>query len=322
MQAEEALIINDHSVDFTFVEWVEHWIEKSSLTKEETTAAQYRHCLERYIRPFFQSVSLQDADENTLQHFYDNLGPVGKQLSAQTIHLVRCVIHQALSFAVSNRLLLYNPADLTYTLNRSYNRCELLREELIIKILRKDFHHMYENFFPMLLLTAMRYGECAGLSWDAVDLEKRTLQIRQQLVEYEQDTHTVRVIKPYPKNHKSRTILLAEAACQYLEEQKELQSRQQKKYKATWNNHQNLVFTDPDGSMLKHYKVTRRFKMLATAYGMPEATIHTLRHTSCSILYHATNNISLLREYAGHSSDGAAYYYVHSLDSLRGALPQ
>ena len=316
MQAENALITKDHSVDYTFVEWVEHWIEMTSLSKEETTAAQYRHCLDRYIRSYFQNTSMQNVDENILQDFYDKLGPGGKQLSTQTIHMVKCVLHQALTFAVNNRLLLYNPADLVYTLNRSYNRCELLQEGLFNAILEKRFHHSYENFYPLLLLTTMRYGECAGLTWDAMDFESRTLRIRQQLVEFSRNGHTVRSIKPYSKNHKTRVILLPETACQFLKDQKELQN--QYRLKTVWDSPYNLVFTDPDGSMLKHYKVTRRFKSLAASYGMPNATIHTLRHTGCSILYHITNDISLLREYAGHSSDGAANYYIHSLEMLKG----
>ena len=318
MQAKTTTVANAHSMDVSLVEWVEHWIGMISFSIEETTAAQYRLCLDRYIQPYFQGISLLDADENTIQLFFDMLGPNGKKLSAQTIHLVKCVLHQALAFAVNNRRLLYNPADLVYTLNRSYNRCELLRKELFLAILEKRFHHAYENLYPLLLMTTMRYGECAGLTWDAVDIERRKLRIQQQLVEFGQDGHTVRSIKPYSKNHKIRTILLPKAACQFLMDQEKLQSQYRKK--AVWANPCNLVFTDPDGAMLKHYKVTRRFKSLATAYGMPNATIHTLRHTGCSILYHLSNDISLLREYAGHSSDGAANYYIHTLEMLKGAV--
>lgn len=304
--------------NITFVSWIRHWIEMKAPTAEETTVAQYLNCLSRYIQPYFQDMNLQVVDENALQYFFDTLGPAGKQLSAQTIHLVKCIIHQALDYAVNTRLLLYNPEDLTYILNRSYNRYELLKKDLIIKILQKDYHQAYENLYPLLLLTAMRYGECAGLSWEAVDFKRKTLHIQHQLVEFKQNAHTVRMIKPYPKNHKDRTILIPENACRYLVEQKNLQNRYRTKYKAIWNNPYNLVFTDPDGSMLKHYKVTRRFKALARTCEMPDATLRTIRHTGCSLLYYCTNNLSLLRDYTGHSSDGAAYYYIHSLENMQG----
>lgn len=305
---------------FSIQSWYKQWLEAIRGSIEETTFAQYQHCLTRYIFPYYGDVPLDSLNEDSVQAFYNSLGRNGKNLSAQTVHLIKTVLHQGLDYAVNNCVLAYNPSDLAYTAKRYYNRSEILSSKIIRHILHKDFHNTYENMFPVLLLTTMRYGECAGLSWDAIDDKRKTLAVKQQLVEYQKNGHTVQSLKPYPKGQRRREILLPDLVFQYLLDQKTLQQKFQTLSGAGWNNLSNLVFTNPDGSALRHYKVNRRFKKLVNFYGMPEATIHTLRHTGCSILYNVTGDVSVVREYSGHSSDGAAVYYIHSLASIKGDL--
>jgi integrase len=301
----------------TLKDWSLQWLNTLQNSVAETTIAQYKHCITRYILPYFGSSLLTDISEDDIQLFYNRLANGEKALSTQTVHLTASVLHGCLSYAVNNHILAYNPADLAYVHKRTYNRGEILPDEMIRYILKKRFKNTYENFFPVLLFSALRYGECAGLSWECVDFSRNTILIRQQLTEFSSEGKTIRVIRPCLKNYKERHIKLPEQAFRYFSDQKNLQERYKAAIGDSWSNPNNLVFTNKDGTPYQHYKVTRRFKKIAVLYGMPEASIHTLRHTGCSIIFQATKDINLLRQYTGHSSDGAAAYYIHSMETLK-----
>lgn len=45
-----------------------------------------------------------------------------------------------------------------------------------------------------------------------------------------------------------------------------------------WNNSENLVFTDPLGSHLKHDLIYRHLKRIFAQLGVPSLRFHDLRH--------------------------------------------
>lgn len=141
MYTKEFIHRQSHSITV----WYQQWLETIRGSVEETTLAQYQHCLTRYIFPYFEDASLESLNEDSIQFFYNSLGRSGKNLSAQTIHLIKIVLHQGLDYAVNNCVLSYNPSDLAYTAKRYYNRSEILSSEIIRHILHKDFHNTYPS---------------------------------------------------------------------------------------------------------------------------------------------------------------------------------
>ena len=76
-----------------------------------------------------------------------------------------------------------------------------------------------KNLIATLFFTGMRAGECIGLKWEYIDFNKKTISIREQMVNGEQ--------KQILKTTKSQRIIpMIEALIPYLEHQYKLTGKQ------------------------------------------------------------------------------------------------
>ena len=304
--------------ELTLTDWVTDYLESFGRFYAKTTLAKYKAITQCSIRPYFRDTLLTDVDENMVQDFYDSLGEGGKNLSRQTIHLIHSVLKGAFDAAVGMGALPYNPSELAYIKRRIYGNNTVLCDEIIRSVLRKNNKSEYENLFPVMLVSAMRYGEAAALRWDDIDPVRGCIHIHRHLITYNEGGHTHYEIADSTKNRTSRFVYLPPFAFDYFESQRKLQLKERAAAGPAWSNPDNLVFTNETGGPLRYYKVCRRFKKIVTPLGQPYANIHSLRHTGASICFMATRNISSVRAMTGNSGMASASYYIHYIDRERG----
>ncbi len=109
--------------------------------------------------------------------------PIAINLSPRTIYDIAATLRMALEDAVTKGLIAKNPAKLAA--NRSAGTKEarsLIPEEVRWFLVAAEGERL-EAGFILALHTGMRPGEWLGLPWDAVDLAKGTVTIRQALHE-------------------------------------------------------------------------------------------------------------------------------------------
>ena len=71
---------------------------------------------------------------------------------------------------------------------------------------------------------------------------------------------------------------------------------------ATWNNSDDLVFTDALGNHLKHDLIYRHLKRIFTQMGIPSLRFHDLRHSYAVLSIQAGDDIKTIQENLGHYS--------------------
>ena len=276
--------------DMKFNEWCLYWLEHTNYSRSITTHAKYEEIILRVIKPAFENKILSELKYQDIQGFIDILNIKG--LRAARISMIRSVLKMILECAANHNLISRNPASLAQSTKRNFKFSAVLNDEDIKKlILIKDD----SRYIPVILLTlflGLRIGECLGLSWNNIDMEKGNVNISQQFVSYYKDGKTIQSLLPYTKTRKNRILPLPEVA-------KELLEAQRKIYVA---NHDNLVFTEDDGSPILYAAFYYRFNQIMDKIGRPDITPHSLRHTAATTLLYNTKDILLVKEMLGHTS--------------------
>jgi integrase len=73
----------------------------------------------------------------------------------------------------------------------------------------------------------------------------------------------------------------------------------------------DLVFCKDDGTSWKPDHVSRRFKIIAAAAGLPVIKIHEGRHTAASLARDAEVDPEIRRKSLGHSDQAMTSHYTH-----------
>jgi Phage integrase family len=158
-----------------------------------------------------------------------------------------------------------------------------------------------ERLAPLFHLAGhagLRRGELCGLRWQDLDLDARVLVVRQQVV---QVGHRVVVGKPKTASGEDRPVDLDAGTVGVLRGWRRRQAAERLRAGPAWRD-SGLVFTRPDGSGWHPQQVTKRFRQLATAAGLPGCRLHDLRHLSASLQLAAGVDIAVVSKRLGHSA--------------------
>jgi integrase len=154
------------------------WLEGSlpSTVSPTTLHGRYEAVIRLYIEP---GIGLVPLAELRPSHVHDLYKSLSKTYAPNTIRGVHTVLHRALSQATTLELLPRNPSTGVELPRCSPSDKDVLREDDIKKLL--DFARGNKYYLALVLSvhTGMRAGEVCGLRWQDVDLEKKTVTVRQ-----------------------------------------------------------------------------------------------------------------------------------------------
>lgn len=145
----------------------------------------------------------------------------------------------------------------------------------------------------VLGFTGMRLAEAAGLTWDCIDFDERTLEVRRQW-----DEHGPRPTKTHTTGAVPMTATLTRALV-WLHAQRR----------------SDIVFAlrrNPDRPVYTNSWRQSNFRPAAVRAGLPDVTPHKLRHTFRSLLRVAGADQTLAKELLRHSTDEMSLYYAHT----------
>ncbi len=166
--------------------------------------------------------------------------------------------------------------------------------------------------------TGLRRGELLGLTWDAVDFERRVLHVRQALkVVGSGEKRSVEFAAP--KTDKSRRdVALTAGAVDLLRAQHAQQSALRLYLKGPFGD-ERLVFPNPrTGNAWKPDTFSNEFAARVSASGLPKATFHSLRHSFASISLRAGIPLKVVSETLGHTTIAiTGDIYQHVLGDLK-----
>ena len=198
-------------------EYFEGWIKRRRATAEkQATPYRYNSWYRNHLRQPLGQKKLEDIQVRDIHQIQFDMASRGYHPNTvnYTIQILRLILNDA----VREELLSRNPASsirpLRYTgvsATQSKHRALTIEEQkLFLAAAKKSF---YYEFFAFLLLTGMRHGEAATITWDDVDYQKNVLHVTKSLT-FDKEGHvvvggpkTAAGIRDIPMNHEIRKVL-------------------------------------------------------------------------------------------------------------------
>ncbi|MFQ6029338.1 MAG: site-specific integrase [Dehalococcoidia bacterium] len=171
------------------------------------------------------------------------------------------------------------------------------------------------DMFKLAIHTGMRRSELTGLKWDGIDFTTNTLRVTGTL----QRIIGKGLVAGPPKTRTGRrTIALGASAVELLHSVLGKQLALQAEIGDLYQNSEGYVFTDLTGNPIDSDRLSKEFRRVVKAAGLPGLSLHKLRHTHASLLLAEGVNIKVISERLGHSNVPLTLnVYSHLLPGLQ-----
>ena len=299
--------------DMPFGEWVEFWYENHCKPAvRPNTRTGYENNIRLYIRPRLGGIPLNKLTTNDIQQFINWMRQDGRSeyresrgegLSANTIRHCCGLCRRALEKAVTEKLIVRNPAEECKLPPARRMEMRLLSREELQKLLIQARAEGYYEVFLLELTTGLRVGELMALQWDDLNFSTGELRIERQVYQIKGEL----LIQP-PKNKASiRTVILPTAVVTAL-----------KKYKQTVFSQWMFPSPKKEEAPIAPSVVSHRLAKILKHAGCKKVRFHDLRHVFATNALEHGMDVKTLSTIIGHISSATTLnVYAHVTDDMQ-----
>jgi integrase len=278
------------------------------------TAQRYRQLVENQIAPHLGNRQLQKVSRLDIEAWHTTLRKGG--LAARTIGHAHRVLGKALRDAERDGLVIKNVCKVQGAPKVPDTEMVIVQDVpgLVAKLRGTRL------YVPamMALFTGMRLGEVLAVRWSRVDLDNKTIKVREAL---EATKGGIR-FKPPKSKAGRRDITLPEILVDALREHRRAALELRMQLGVGRLPDEALLFSNLEGEPLQPSNVSSDWGELAGRIGMPDVTFHGLRHSHASQLIDAGVDIVTVSKRLGHAKPSvtlAIYAHMFHIDDSKAA---
>ncbi|GAA3737768.1 integrase [Spinactinospora alkalitolerans] len=271
------------------------WMEDRDLSPK--TAQLYEGLLRIHLNPTFEHMPIKDIREAHIRKWRTarRRSKVGRSTVAKAYRLMRAILNTA----VRDELIRKNPCRIEGAGQEHSEERPVLSVAEVFK-LADAIKPRYRALVLLATFGSLRWGELAGLRRSHLDLEQRTVTIRETVYDVGE------LIKGAPKSRAGyRTVVLPSLIVGDLK-------RHLGEFSQAGPN--GLVFVGVKGNQLRRANFSKYWADACAAVGLEGIHLHDLRHTGNTYAAEAGASLRELMNRMGHSSTRAAMVYLHARD--------
>ncbi|MDX2393434.1 site-specific integrase [Streptomyces sp. DK15] len=292
-------------------EWLPFWLETFVRhDRKKTTYAKYETHVRLYLIPHLGSKRLETLGVRDVRRM---LAAVTAQASAATAKESHRVLRSALTAAnreelISRNVVMLVPAP--RVVQRELKPWDLNETLAFLEASRRD--PLYAAF-TLAVTLGLRRGEILGLRWSDIDLDRRTLTVRNQIQRVQKELYA-----DSTKNRRSRVIPLPRMCVAPLRWQRMRQAALQAAAKDERWEESDYVFTTRTGRPIEPRNISRSFERIGLDADLPRIRLYDVRHGCATLLFAAGVAPRVVMEILGHSQIAVTMnIYTHVADSGR-----
>jgi integrase len=314
--------------------WLERWLVSRTAPRSSTLRGYAAH-VRLYLAPCLGQILLADLSPAHVQAMFTAIArqheAISRPVTTATLVRVKATLRTALNAAIRAGHITTNaasraelptarrPKALVWTAQRvtEWQRTGIrppvavwtpAQTAAFLNAIRD--HRLYAAYH-LIALRGLRRGEACGLRWCDIDLDSGTEIICWQLQQY--DGHVV--LCPPKTAHSERTIALDRTTVTVLRAHR---AHQLAERAAAGDDYleSGYVFTRPNGDPMAPDWLSRYFRQLNEASGLPPIRLHDLRHGAASLALAAGADLKVVQDMLGHSS------IVLTADTYTSVLPE
>lgn len=260
-------------------DWKEEHFEKIAIG----TQTCYTPAIKR-AKAEFKNTRLCDITAKDITALLKSLADMG--YSQQTVKVQKTLISLVFSYAQSNDIIKFNPAEHAELPSKLPKKPRDIPDDETIKTVMQSSSLPFGDFALFLLLTGCRRGEALALQWKDVDYNTKTISINKNI--------TYNGNKPILESHTKtcagmRTVVLLDALLPILKEKQKISSPEP--------NH--FIFGKGQNP-LTQTEFRRRWQKYIKEADI-SITPHRLRHAYATILFDAKIDEKVAQTFMGHS---------------------
>lgn len=319
------------SASLTVEAWVKEWLARRDDDVRPNTHKGEKAPINKWILPFYGSRRVKDITGDDIRR----IAAVQKKHGNSTTYArsIQQLFQQILSDARADGYLVDDTALLAKKVRAAPNPRQALSVEQATRILDIAGQEPYGSRWVAALLQGMRQGECLGLTWDCVDLEKKIIDVSWQLQEIpysDKATGELAIPSGYHAQHLYGKYCLVRpktARGQRLIPLVPWMEAALRRWRGEApHSPYGLVWCHEDGKPVNSKQDLRAWKQLQDAAGVRRSdgkyfVLHEARNTCATLLLEAGVDPEVIKSILGHSSivTSRAYMRVNQ-DMARAAL--
>lgn len=286
-----------------FSVYLDTWLDDKDQSVRANTAKSYRDYAKVHITPTLGNTPVKDITWRDLQRFQDSLK---RGHTNSTVKKIFIPVRGALDDAVRDGAITSNPASLVKRLPKEEKatKARALTSDEVADVLEavERAGEPLRAAVTLALVCGLRRSEALGLRWIDIDLQKKTLKVRNTVTQ----NGDVLLDEEHTKTRGSRrTITLTDDMVSYL---KTLRAKQLADGLTL-----DKVVAWPDGHTVRPDGISRMFNTMIKNSGIDKVRFHDLRHTAATMLANAGAAPKDLQAFLGHDDiEMTLGVYVHT----------
>lgn len=298
----------------------DEWLGAIRPNRAPATYAHYKDVIERRVKPAVGSFRLRSITSLPLQAILDDMQVQG--LRRSTMQFTKNVMTAAFKYAVHPRKYVSESPAQHLVLPRSRTK-PLPKDAITVDTFNriiKAFPRGSNLYLPAIIAfyTGLRKSEVLGLTWDCVDLDRKTITVQKQLCKHANGWG----FGELKTQSSHRTIRIGNQLTKRLERQRAQVTRNRVRLGESYTvQHltrdggitESYAGNDPtpikvypvcvkeNGAIITPNNIEYCMRKVHKELELPNVSFHTLRHTHATLLIEAGANVKSVSVRLGHS---------------------